>query len=130
MTKYSRATRTFAKIAVHAAENLNLQPALSPRESWDISSRHFYPKNVASMVKGSPRATFLSLCELGLIKGVAPGSYTRSVTNKNYAIRAIELLKLDPKLTESQLWSKISFARANNQMDVVKALFSKGYISE
>lgn len=130
MTKHKKATRKFAKIAVHAAEKLNQQPTLSPRESWDISSRHFYPNNVASMEKGSPRATFLSLCGLGLIKGVAAGTYTRSVTNKHYAIRALELLKGDPKLSESQLWSKISFARANNQMDVVKALFNKGLIRE
>ena len=130
MPRHNRAIRTFAKIAVHAAENLNLHPTLSPRESWDISSRQFYPRNSASMEKGSPRATFLSLCELGLIKGVASGTYTRSIVNKKYALKAVELLKLDPKLSESQLWSQISLARANNQMDVVKALFKKGFIDK
>jgi hypothetical protein len=81
--------------------------------------------------KSCPKSTFLGLCEEGLIQDVPRGSYTRSHLNKEYALRALQLLKDDTarKWTSGALWRVVMAGeekKPNSQMEVVIALWSKG----
>ena len=76
---------------------------------------------------------FLGLCEEGLVKGIPPGDYTKSVKNKQYAIDAVRLLRLDPTLAGSKklLWQEAIGERRikhNQQMDVVVMLWERGLL--
>ena len=75
----------------------------------------------------------VGLCEEGIINGVAAGKYTKSLLNKQYAVKAIQLLRSDPSLAlnKAQLWNKIQNGNKkaeNGQLDVVLALWEKGLI--
>ena len=69
-----------------------------------------------------------SLAELGVISGISPGEYTKSVENKKYAELALKLLCEDSSWLNnpSKLWEKImegTEKKHNSQMDVVTALW-------
>lgn len=51
--------------------------------------------------KGCPRNAFLGLYEEGLVKGIPSGNYTRSKKNKEYAIKAVKILKGAPELSSN-----------------------------
>lgn len=73
-------------------------------------------------------STILGLCEEGLVPGAAAGSYTRSVLNKRYGLRALAALRLRPELLEddTKMWaiaSDSSGISSNYQLDVVRALW-------
>jgi hypothetical protein len=67
-----------------------------------------------------------------LVKGIPKGSYTKSVKNKEYATRAVEILKQNTQTTFSpkELWEKLELGdkRHNSQMNVVLALWEHGLI--
>ncbi len=95
------------------------------------SAMEVFPSNPASREKSCPKSAFLGLCGNGLVKGVPPGNYTKSRDNKQYAIEALKLLKMDNDLTENDLWGQIAINKQkahNQQMNVVKILFEKNYL--
>jgi hypothetical protein len=67
-----------------------------------------------------------------LVKGIPKGNYTKSVKNKKYALKAIEVLKQNTQATFSpkELWEQLELGdkRSNSQMDVVLALWENGLI--
>jgi hypothetical protein len=73
------------------------------------------------------------LCEAGFVKGIPKGNVTKSVKNKEYAIRAVARLKQNKHTTflPKVLWEKIELGdkRSNSQMDVVLALWEHGFIT-
>ncbi|MDO9592600.1 MAG: hypothetical protein Q7I98_05320 [Erysipelotrichaceae bacterium] len=104
----------------------------SPRDAWEKSTERIFGKGTASQRKACPRGTFLGLCEEGLINIVEAGNYCRSQKNKDYAVKAVEILKHNPELAnnKNKLWDKIagSCKAQNNQMDVAIALWERGLI--
>lgn len=67
------------------------------------------------------------------MKGVRKGDYTRSLHNKEYAVRAVELLKKEPGLAAEPLalWRRAVQGKTivhNQQMDVVTALLNAGLV--
>jgi hypothetical protein len=116
-----------------AAALLAQQKTLEPRAAWTQAVEQVFPASASSRAKGCPRDSFLGLCELGAVKGVAPGPYTRSVKNKTYVTRALGALRRDPGLAEdlNHLWRVATAGadtRANRQMDVVATLWRKGLL--
>ncbi|BGE85953.1 MULTISPECIES: DUF6979 family protein [Methylosinus] len=126
----------FGQAACQAATELRLGSQLTPRKVWQqVISRLSEKKSIQD--KGCPRGAFLGLCEEGQIQGIparATGSYTKSKLNKNYAIRAIKILRDNPRLVNDPaiLWSKVCGIKKahNNQMDVVISLWNRGLITK
>jgi hypothetical protein len=109
--------------------------AQNPPVAWDKATSSF-PST--SQDKSCPKTAFLGLCEAGMVKRVAPGTYTRSRKNKKYAVKAAYMLKASPSLVnlgEKGLWQKVMRSLGepvnkvqNQQMDVVLSLFQNGLI--
>jgi hypothetical protein len=126
MAKYGR--------AAVLARDLVVQDARTPEHAWALAIAAIFPESPSSQQKGCPRAAFLGLCEEGLVKGVGPGKYTNSIDNKSYAIKAVQLLRLDPSLARNEdlLWSKVmngAEKTPNSQMDVVTTLWQHELIN-
>lgn len=102
MSKYSKAS-------VRAVELLINHDNYSPREAWDIATTEVFGFNSWGQKKGCPRNAFLGLCEEGLVRGVDAGSYTTSIKNKKYALRALDTLKENSELLEDpkKLWNLV-----------------------
>ena len=109
----------------------NYRDAYSIIEIWSNSAKEIF-ETKSSQEIGCPKGTFLGLCEEGLVKGIPKGSYTRSVKNKKYALKAVEILKQNRQTTFSsnELWEKLDLGekRHNSQMDVVIALWENELI--
>ena len=124
----------YGETAVEAVNLLNSGRAKSPRDAWDKAAAKIFSESlsISSQGKGCPRDAFLGLCEEGLVKGVAPGNYTSSEKNKEYAVKAVQILKNNPTSSYSQLalWKKVSGGGIshNGQMDVVLSLWKNGLI--
>jgi hypothetical protein len=101
-------------------------------EIWFQSAKEVFDTK-SSQEKGCPKNTFLGLCEEGLVKGIPKGNYTKSVKNKEYAIRAVAILKQNTQTTFSpkELWEKLELGdkSSNSQMDVILALWEHGLIN-
>lgn len=86
----------------------------------------------SSQEKSCPKTTYLGLCEEGLVKGIPKGKYTKSVKNKEYALKAIKILKQNTKTSflPKELWEKLELKdkRHNSQMDIVLALWNEKLI--
>lgn len=126
MGKYGQAARIAVQLLASDGET-------SPRVAWNKATSEVFPGSPSSQAKGCPRDAFLAACEMGLVRTVAPGTYTRSIRNKGYAERAVALLRSDPALAgdEKGLWQLAcgdSGKAPNSQMDVVIALFNEGFI--
>ena len=78
----------------------NYEDAYSIVEIWSRSVKTVFPLSKSSQKKSCPKNTFLSLCEEGLIKGIPEGTYTKSIKNKEYALKAVELSKNFEKVIE------------------------------
>jgi hypothetical protein len=92
-----------------------------------------FPESASSVEKSCPRDTFLALCETDAIRGVEPRAYTKSVRNKSYAMKALELVKNDPGLLDNidELWKAAcsdDSKAPNHQMEVVSALWKHGWL--
>jgi len=122
----------YGEAAVEASNLLNSGYAKSPIDAWNKATAKIFSESASGRDKGCPRDAFLGLCEEGLIRGVAPGNYTRSTKNKGYAVKAVQILKNNPTSSYSQalLWEKVSGGRIrqNGQMDVVLSLWRNGLI--
>lgn len=123
----------YGDVAVRAVEMIRSGTAGSPSVAWNEAAREVFPGRVHRQKKGCPRGAFLGLCDEGLVLGVPAGSYTRSIDNKAYALRAVRLLHSAPELAAEgrrALWNRVE-AKAgshNSQMDVVLALHQNGLL--
>jgi hypothetical protein len=67
-----------------------------------------------------------------MLKGILKGNYTSSRKNKEYALKAVEILKERPNLVNNPkaLWLEVVDEPKihNGQMDVIIALWKNGYI--
>lgn len=120
-------------LAAVAATTLVREGRVSePNEAWELAVRGVFPGSKASQAKGCPRGAYLGLCEEGLVVGVPPGSYCRSVKNKEYALRAVTvLMSTEVGMAEEELWLWVTQGEKkapNHQMDVVLSLWRAGYI--
>ncbi|ARV16641.1 DUF6979 family protein [Polaribacter sp. SA4-12] len=80
----------YALTALKSAQNY--KSSYSTIEIWSRSAKEVFPNSKSSQEKSCPKGTFLGLCEDGLVKGIPKGNYTKSVKNKEYALKAIEIL--------------------------------------
>lgn len=123
----------YGDVALRAVEKIRGGTVSSPGAAWDEAAREIFPGRVFRQKKGCPRGAFLGLCDEGVVLGVPAGTYTRSIDNKAYALRAVELLRLVPELAvqgRRALWNRVE-AKAmshNSQMDVVLALHQNGLL--
>jgi hypothetical protein len=108
---------------------------LDPVGAWPEAALAIFPHSASQRDKDCPKGAFLGLCQEGLVAGVQAGKYTRSIDNKGYAIRAVELLASDPRLAEpgpKVLWDRVigGVTKSHNgQMDVVLALWRNGLLA-
>lgn len=126
MNKYGQA-------AIRAVELLSTKELASPKDAWEVSTIEIFGDTSESQSKVCPKNTFLGLCESGKVKGVIAGKYTKSKKNKEYAIKAVELLKNNMVYPNNSytLWKEIMNGENklhNSQMDVVLALWEHGFI--
>jgi hypothetical protein len=119
----------YGKIAVKTV--LDFNPSYSLFLSYSLVAKEVFPTK-SSQEKGCPKNTFLGLCEAGLVKGIPKGNYTKSIKNKEYALKAVTILKQNKeiKFSPKELWEKLELGnkRSNSQMDVVLALWEHGFI--
>lgn len=123
----------YGQVAELAAQLLAEPNAISPRNAWQSAVARVFPESKSSQAKGCPRDSFLALCEIGVVKNVPPGNYTRSTKNKSYVVRALEALRGDGTLSGDDLWGIVmdgARKKPNGQMDVVIMLFRKGLIRQ
>lgn len=103
-------------------------------EAWHNAAHRVFPNSQSSRDKGCPRSAFLGLCSEGYVKGVPKGNYSRSTLNKDYAIKAVELLKVNPDLAtnKNKLWSLVvgDDKSQNGQLDVVIDLWNDDKIQK
>jgi hypothetical protein len=114
----------YAQTALKAVQNYKGNNSIS--EIYERAAIEIFDTK-SSQEKGCPKGTFLGLCEEGLVKGVPKGNYTKSIKNKEYALKAIEILKraATKRFTPKELWSELNLGgkNSNSQMDVVLALW-------
>lgn len=120
----------YAKAAVKAVE-IYQSENVSLEKAWKQAVGH-YTQSRHSINKGCPKATFLGLCEEGIVNGIPKGKYTHSKSNKQYALEAVELIRQMGFIHSEILWEMVTNTcgkKHNAQMDVVYALVSSNYIS-
>ncbi len=115
-----------------AVKFISCKEVNDPRDAWELAASKIFD-SYSSRCKGCPKSAFLGLCEEGIIKGISGGSYTTSMKNKSYAMKAAQLLKKDPSLAsnENALWNKVTPNETkayNQQMDVVITLWKNNLI--
>ena len=116
----------YQRVALEAAKSFPMFGC--PVRAWKEAARRIC-ETEASREKGCPRDTFLGLCQEGRVKGIPAGAYTRSVLNRDYAVKAVEILATGSTLQPIELWASINPGKTHNgQMDVVVALWDKGLI--
>lgn len=135
MTRQNRAgsINEYGDVAIRAVEKIRSGTVDSPAAAWDTAAREIFPGRIHRQRKGCPRGAFLGLCDEGLVLDVPAGRYTRSIDNKAYALRAVELIRSAPDLVAQgrrALWNRVEAkARSHNsQMDVVLALHQSGLL--
>lgn len=120
----------YRQTALKAAKNYKQSSSIT--EIYAKKAEDFFPLSKSAQEKSCPKGTFLGLCEEGLVKGIPKGNYTKSVKNKNYALKAVAILKQNTETTFSpkELWEKLELGdkKHNSQMDVVLALWDNGLI--
>jgi hypothetical protein len=121
----------YGKAALKAVELYKNGVEDNPVQAWQRAIAQ-PPNSTNSQEKPCPRSAFLGLCEEGLVSGIPPGEYTRSVKNKAYALRALEALRKKTELavSTSALWNSIETDAESDQgeMSVVLALWNEGLI--
>lgn len=125
----------YAKIAIEVAEELQSmkkeeQKKIDLGDLWKEKCKENGFKE-ASVKKGCPRLAFIGLCENNLIKGVEVKNSYKETLNKDYAVKAVEILKeKDKQYTARELWEAIGNTekRHNSQINIVLALWEKGMI--
>jgi hypothetical protein len=121
----------YGNAAIKAVNLVKSGSVKSPINAWERATSEIFGEGTSSQDKGCPRGAFLGLCEEGIITGIPAGNYTRSIKNKEYALKAIRLLKEGPEITQTELWGKVVESEGikhNEQMDVVISLWKNGLI--
>ncbi len=121
----------YGKSAEIATNLLISKKVNDPAEAWELAVAKVFPDSKSSREKGCPRSTFLGLCEDGYIIGTEEGNYTRSKKNKDYALKAVSLLGINPELDAKALWKLVidgANKQHNSQMDVVITLWNNKLI--
>ena len=121
----------YGEAALMAVRMETYGKALSPLERWDDAVKKLYPTTPVAQKKGAPRGAFVGLCDAGLVKGIAAGTYNSGNRNKDYAVEAVKLLVAGTHTTVSQLWGAVTEGEEvqhGSQMDVVLALWKNGLI--
>lgn len=129
----------YGDTAVRATELLRAGHG-SAEDAWREVAEDVFPNALDARKKGCPREAFLGLCQAGLLAGV-PVDRCRNIAsrlNRLYAAVAIRLLKANPDLahgSKGELWRRVMKEagadpnkRHNQQMDVVLALWARGWI--
>jgi hypothetical protein len=120
----------YAQTALKAVQNYKGNNSIT--EIYEKAAKETFALSKSSQEKSFPKATFLGLCEEGLVKGIPKGNYTKSVKNKKYALQAIAILKKGNSnlITPKELWSKLNLGdkKSNSQMEVVLALWNAGLV--
>lgn len=124
----------YGQTAIVAARYLAAGKYSSPRDAWQQAASEIFPESASAQAKGCPRDAFLSLCELGLIKRVPNGAYTKSVKNKGYIENALSAVDANPRLLQDnkELWRYATNGSGtvhNHQMEVLTALWNAGYLN-
>lgn len=123
----------YGDAAVMATKLCRERKALSPNSAWEMAVEKVFPSSESSRVKGCPRGAYLGLCESGAVSGIPDGGYCRSEKNKKYALKALALLRQEPKLSQNAetLWHRVMEGEqkvSNHQMDVVISIWNAGFI--
>ena len=125
----------YGKVAVLAIQLYRSGQYTSPRAAWDEAANRLLATD-SLREKTCPRATFLSLCQEGLIAGIRAGHYTRARENREHAVEAVRRLALDPTLAKSgpdHLWDLVlggTETEYNDQMHVILTLWNRGLIAK
>ncbi len=126
MSKYGDAAVQAVKLISSGAES-------DPAKAWSRSTAKVFPGSTNLQNKGCPKGAFLGLCNVGLVKGIPEGSYSRTSKNGKYAVDAVEILKGNKFLASQpdMLWKKVAgnTISENHQMDVVIGLWNAECIS-
>jgi hypothetical protein len=121
----------FGECAVRAIKLVLEDNISDPKEAWQIASIRLFGEGTSSQKKGCPKGAFLGMCEEGLVKGIGKGEYTSSKKNKDYALKAVDILKknIDKTFGAKELWGRVALNKAHNgQMDIVLELWENGMI--
>jgi hypothetical protein len=121
----------YAQAAITAVKLVESNHVTYPLDAWNIATVALFGKGTPAQKKVCPKGAFIGLCEAGLISGIPHGSFTErsnSQKNKGYAIRSVELLKVNPALVDDKkaLWEAVMNGEEkqhNSQMDVAVALW-------
>jgi hypothetical protein len=132
MSIYGKAALKAVELYKNGVELYKNGVEKDPVQAWQSAIAQF-TDSPNSRDKASPRSTFLGLCEEGLVSGIPPDKYTKSVKNTAYALRAVAALRNDPALARSSsaLWNSIETDAENDQggMGVVIALWNAKLIN-
>lgn len=123
----------YREVATRAVGLMLWAPGTGPADAWVAAAIEVFPESAAARVKACPRGAFLGLCEAGVVSGVPPGAYTRSILNKEYAVRALDALRSSPELAKDhhRLWQAATTGKdvqPNSQMEVLTALWDAGLV--
>lgn len=126
-------TNKYGEAPIQATKLYTSKLVNSPQGAWERATNNIFGEGTSSQRKGCPKDAFLGLCEEGLVKGIPRGKYTNSIKNKDYAVRAVAILKNNPSLASNTiaLWKCVLRGidkQHNSQMDVVTALWNNGLI--
>lgn len=122
----------YGKVAVLAAESIRAGLVTSPADAWADPVRKIFPASSALQNKGCPKGAFLGLCNRGMIEGVPTGEYSKQSKNGEYAVAAVEILRVNRFLASQPdlLWKKAAGGSKteDGQMAVVTGLWKAGLI--
>lgn len=126
--KYGIAAVRAAKLCLETAGSM------SPQVAWETATIELFGIGTSSQRKGCPKGAFLGLCQEGYVAGIPRGEYSNSEKNRGYAVAAVELLSLEPRLVDDwkRLWERVLggvVKQHNSQMHVVIALWQHGLLS-
>ena len=122
----------YGEAAVIAVNKYIAMSEPCPEAAWKYAVKKVFPGSIESQNKGCPKGAFLGLCSDGVVNDIPPGNYSRSEKNKEYAIKAVSILKENRFLASQPklLWKKVAGPEKteNHQMDVVVSLWNEGHI--
>lgn len=121
--------------AIKAVQILQSTEDTKPLTAWNTASTDLFGAGSFAQKKGCPKNAFLGLCEEGFVEGIAKGDYTYkpSSLNKEYALKAVELLRVNSQLANDKSALRKEVMQGvkkshNSQMDVVIALWNNDLI--
>jgi hypothetical protein len=127
----------YSRVATRAAQLLEQKVESNPEQAWARAAKEIILKSKKSQEKCCPKLAFIGLCEKGLIQGFEGSpEATPNRQNKKYAIKAVEILQQHGNINKDELWDIVTDEfgkvglRHNGQMDVVVALWEKGWINK